>query len=66
VPGKKRCLRFYFGGMELYRKELAECVEGGYKGFKPFVPDSVKESEPLSTKIETAAHEEKVDEVLTT
>jgi len=52
--------------MELYRKELAECVEGGYKGFKPFVPDSVKESEPLSTKIETAAHEEKVDEVLTT
>ncbi len=33
--GKKRCLRFYFGGMQAYRERLAECAADGYAGFKP-------------------------------
>lgn len=36
IPGKKRCLRFFFGGMQAYCGKLAECANNGYAGFKPF------------------------------
>jgi len=36
IPGKKRCLRFFFGGMQAYCEKLDECIEGGFAGFKPF------------------------------
>lgn len=35
IPGKKRCLRFYFGGMGAFRTELDKCVDSGFTGFKP-------------------------------
>jgi hypothetical protein len=41
IPGKKRCLRFYFGGLEKYRQELDDCIRNGYTGFKPFADSSV-------------------------
>lgn len=41
IPGKKRCLRFYFGGMGEYIKELEKCVQGGYPGFRPFTQPAV-------------------------
>lgn len=37
IPGKKRCLLFYFGGMKGFRDELRHCVANSYPGFKPFV-----------------------------
>ena len=37
VPGRKRCLRFYFGGMEQYRGLLLECVKNSFSGVRPFV-----------------------------
>lgn len=40
IPGKRRCLRFYFGGMKAYRQRLADCADNGYKGFLPFLPES--------------------------
>lgn len=36
VAGKPRTLRFYFGGMGGYYKELEKEVEAGYPDFKPF------------------------------
>jgi hypothetical protein len=27
---------FFFGGMKAFREELTKCIEGGWKGFKPF------------------------------
>ncbi|KAK4549536.1 hypothetical protein LTR36_006533 [Oleoguttula mirabilis] len=39
IPGKKRCLRFFFGGMQAYCGKLAECAKNGYTGFKPFARD---------------------------
>jgi cation diffusion facilitator CzcD-associated flavoprotein CzcO len=36
VPGKKRSLRFYFGGMKSYLARLAEEVANGYPGFERF------------------------------
>ena len=35
IPGKKRCLRFFFGGMQAYRELLDDCAAKDYKGFKP-------------------------------
>lgn len=26
--------------MQMYRKALADCANNGYKGFKPFLPES--------------------------
>lgn len=37
IPGKKRCLRFYFGGLQKYREELERCAKDGFAGFKPLV-----------------------------
>ncbi|SMQ50122.1 unnamed protein product [Zymoseptoria tritici ST99CH_3D7] len=37
IPGKKRTLRFYFGGMGGYNAELQKCKDQGYPAFKPFV-----------------------------
>lgn len=34
IPGKKRCLRFYFGGMKKYREHLIKCEENGFEGFE--------------------------------
>lgn len=42
IPGKKRCLRFYFGGLQGYIKELQKCVRDGYTGFEPFADPSKK------------------------
>jgi len=39
IPGKKRCLRFFFGGMQAYCEELKKCEEAGYPGFKSFGHD---------------------------
>lgn len=64
MPGKKRCLRFYFGGMEAYGKELTECVENGYKGFKPFLPESATVNGQAGAKVDSKADKGKVDEVL--
>jgi hypothetical protein len=36
IPGKKRCLRFFFGGMQAYLQKLDEVQKNGYPGFKPF------------------------------
>ena len=36
VPGKKKVVLFYFGGLANYRKVLEGTVQGGYMGFKPF------------------------------
>ncbi|KAK3110963.1 hypothetical protein LTR53_014227 [Teratosphaeriaceae sp. CCFEE 6253] len=35
IPGKKRCLRFFFGGMKAYCDQLDKCVASGYAGFGP-------------------------------
>ncbi|CAK3886051.1 Baeyer-Villiger monooxygenase [Lecanosticta acicola] len=35
IPGKKRCLRFYFGGMSGYHEQLKSCAENDYVGFQP-------------------------------
>ncbi|KAK3648729.1 hypothetical protein LTR56_001002 [Elasticomyces elasticus] len=35
IIGKKRTLRFFFGGMQAYREKLDECAANGYAGFKP-------------------------------
>ncbi|KAK5125016.1 hypothetical protein LTR85_001207 [Meristemomyces frigidus] len=40
VPGKKRCLRFFFGGLKAYCEKLTECAKNGYAGFKPFAEES--------------------------
>lgn len=37
IPGKKKTLRFFFGGMSGYLKELEKCVREGYPGFRPFL-----------------------------
>ncbi|EMC99778.1 hypothetical protein BAUCODRAFT_119354 [Baudoinia panamericana UAMH 10762] len=37
IPGKKRCLRFFFGGLQMYREKLVECRDQGYAGFKPLL-----------------------------
>jgi cyclohexanone monooxygenase len=34
VPGKKRALLFYFGGLANYRELAANCVRNGFSGFK--------------------------------
>nr|OQO27341.1 hypothetical protein B0A51_07595 [Rachicladosporium sp. CCFEE 5018] len=36
IAGKRRCLRFFFGGMQGYRQQLEKCEKNGYAGFKPF------------------------------
>jgi cyclohexanone monooxygenase len=36
VPGKTNSVMFYFGGMKAFREQLQQCVDDGYKGFKPF------------------------------
>lgn len=36
IPGKKRCLRFFFGGLQGYCEKLAIEAQNGYPGFKPF------------------------------
>ena len=36
IPGRKKRLRFFFGGMQAYRKKLAEVIANGYEGFKTF------------------------------
>ncbi|KAM0723753.1 hypothetical protein Q7P37_000743 [Cladosporium fusiforme] len=33
IPGKRRCLRFYFGGMKKYREHLIRCEDDGFDGF---------------------------------
>ena len=40
IPGKKRCLRFYFGGLQKYIQELQKCVRDRYTGFEPFASPS--------------------------
>lgn len=35
VSGKQIALRFYFGGMGNYMKEIADLVKGGFKAFQP-------------------------------
>ncbi|EME89295.1 uncharacterized protein MYCFIDRAFT_26387 [Pseudocercospora fijiensis CIRAD86] len=42
IPGKRRCLRFYFGGMSGYIAELQRCVANGYAGFVPFTQPQVE------------------------
>lgn len=42
IPGKKRCLRFYFGGMKLFREEMRRCERRGYEGFKPFTREHAR------------------------
>ncbi|KAK4507941.1 hypothetical protein PRZ48_001676 [Zasmidium cellare] len=39
IPGKKRCLRFYFGGMSGFHEELRKCVANHYPGFIPFAQE---------------------------
>ncbi|KIW03253.1 uncharacterized protein PV09_05474 [Verruconis gallopava] len=34
IPGKKCCLRFYFGGLQKYIGELQHCIDEGFKGFE--------------------------------
>jgi len=36
IPGKTQTVMFYFGGLAKYRKILADVVDAGYSGFKPF------------------------------
>lgn len=50
IAGKKRCLRFFFGGMQAYNEKLEECKRNGYAGFKPFADrhDSPTETEQQS------------------
>ena len=35
IEGKKRCLRFFFGGMQAYCEKLDECIKNDLAGFKP-------------------------------
>lgn len=42
IPGKKRCLRFYFGGMGAFYKELRDCASKGYPGFKSFTQEHAR------------------------
>ncbi|KAK3050594.1 hypothetical protein LTR09_008234 [Extremus antarcticus] len=39
IPGKKRCLRFFFGGMQAFLEKLEEVKKNGYVGFKPFTQE---------------------------
>lgn len=39
IPGKKRCLRFYFGGMNGFHQELGQCAANHYPGFEPFTQE---------------------------
>ncbi|GIZ40240.1 hypothetical protein CKM354_000358800 [Cercospora kikuchii] len=41
IPGKKKCLRFYFGGMGGYLNELKKCQENDYPGFRPFTQEAI-------------------------
>ena len=34
IEGKKRCLRFFFGGMQAYTEKLDECIKKDFAGFK--------------------------------
>ena len=36
VKGKKRSLRFFFGGMQSYCEKLDACVKSGFMGFIRF------------------------------
>ena len=46
IPGKKNSLRFFFGGMQMYREQINNCIENNYAGFKPF-------TDKASAKLET-------------
>ncbi|KAL0259315.1 hypothetical protein SLS55_005051 [Diplodia seriata] len=37
IPGKPDTCRFFFGGLARHRQTVREVVEGGWRGFKPFV-----------------------------
>lgn len=39
IPGKQKRLRFFFGGMQAYRRKLTEVIANGYEGFKPFTQE---------------------------
>lgn len=47
IPGKKRCLRFFFGGMKAYREMLDEWARNSYAGFEPFIEASDAEKARL-------------------
>lgn len=36
VAGKEVACRFYFAGLNNYRKVVKEIIDGGWRGFKPF------------------------------
>ncbi|ENH68050.1 Cyclohexanone 1,2-monooxygenase [Fusarium oxysporum f. sp. cubense race 1] len=41
VAGKKPSVLFYFGGLANYRNVLRDLINEGYKGFQPFLRDSL-------------------------
>jgi len=36
VEGKKQSVLFFLGGLKMFQKKLAEVIEDGYRGYKPF------------------------------
>jgi cyclohexanone monooxygenase len=43
IPGKKKSVIFFFGGMTKYREKLAQVVKDGYAGFRINGREGVKE-----------------------
>ncbi|KAB2573139.1 Baeyer-Villiger monooxygenase [Lasiodiplodia theobromae] len=56
IPGKPLACRFYFGGLKSYRDQMRDVIEGGWRGFKPFVSEA-SDGVPKTTLLaaETAA-----------